>query len=251
LTLDFAKIAASIDQLETCASNKKEFTMLNAAKEGVHVICGNTSEKFIGFVGKYVGSVKRVLGPGLSINYFTKARVNDVHVGLQHTLQDGDTLEFRSVFGVKGNDDEPYELHAARALVQFDSQLRGILSSVKAKDLDAESSVCLALSLSRQHFQQAYGPINHKALEVLGGIATDIRRVADSLSPTPPQKVGTGYIADRLACSKTWITELARDKRIPKCCIVQGTGNGKPWKFHRREVDNWIEQGATILDQIV
>lgn len=223
--------------------------MLKSIKEGVFVMCGGTRDQFTGVVGKYVGAVKRYLGPTFSIPYFSVSIVNGQRVGLRHILQDGDTLEFIGAYGVKGGGDESPEVAAARALVQFDPQLREILATVNSKHLDVDSSVYLALSLARQHFTETYGPINGRALELLDGIATDIRRVADTLSPTPPQKVGSDYIAQKLGCSKAWITELARDNRLPRCCVVQGTGNGKPWRFHRREVDHWIEGGATILDQ--
>lgn len=74
-------------------------------------------------------------------------------------------------------------------------------------------------------------------VETLG---IEVRRVADHLSPEPGDVVGTPYIAERLACTTVWVTDMARNGQIPKNCILPGTGNGKPWKFHRRGIDEWL-----------
>lgn len=74
-------------------------------------------------------------------------------------------------------------------------------------------------------------------VETLNG---EVRRVADHLSPEPGDVVGTDYIAQRLACTQVWVTDMARNGQIPKNCIVPGTGNGKPWKFYRRGIDGWL-----------
>jgi len=178
----FEKNTGWADQLATYASIKKELSMPILSNVNVHVICGGTSVQFIGCVGKYVGAVKRVLGPTIGVSYFSRAKVNGVNVGVKHILESNDTLEFCRVFGVKGNGDEAYELQAARALVKFDPQLQRILKSVDAMQLDKEASICLALSLSRQHFQEAYGPLNGQALDILKGIETHLNRV-ESVSP--------------------------------------------------------------------
>ena len=68
----------------------------------------------------------------------------------------------------------------------------------------------------------------------------EVRRVADHLSPEPCDVVGTPYIAKRLACTTVWVTDMARNGQIPKNCIVPGTGSGKPWKFYRRGIDEWL-----------
>ena len=64
--------------------------------------------------------------------------------------------------------------------------------------------------------------------------------VSYALDPAPPDLVDSAYIAKRLGCTTTWIADLARKGEIPNRCLVAGTGRGKPWKFHRREVDEWI-----------
>jgi hypothetical protein len=72
-------------------------------------------------------------------------------------------------------------------------------------------------------------------------LAVDLRRIADHFEPPPPDKVGTEYVAERLGCTTTWIADLVRREEIPSSCLVRGTGNGKPWKFHRWLIDGWIE----------
>lgn len=72
-------------------------------------------------------------------------------------------------------------------------------------------------------------------------MARSITRIADVLAPPPPGIVDSVYIARRLGCTTTWIADQARNGDIPRRCIVAGTGRGKPWKFHREWIDEWIE----------
>jgi len=71
-------------------------------------------------------------------------------------------------------------------------------------------------------------------------IAESLDRIADHVDPPPDAIVGTPYIAKRLGCTTVWVAEMIRNGQIPKACIVTGTGNGKPWKFHRQQIDQWI-----------
>jgi hypothetical protein len=75
----------------------------------------------------------------------------------------------------------------------------------------------------------------------LRAIADGIGRLADALAPQPDSIVGTPHVARRLGCSTVWVAELARQGRIPKGCLVPGTGNGKPWKFYRDRIDDWLK----------
>lgn len=77
-------------------------------------------------------------------------------------------------------------------------------------------------------------------MEDLHSIAQSLERIADHVAPQPADIVGTRYLADRLGCTTVWIAEMVRSGQLPKHCVVQGTGNGKPWKFHRRHVDAWL-----------
>ena len=71
-------------------------------------------------------------------------------------------------------------------------------------------------------------------------IADSLGRIADKMDPPPSDVVASTYIATKLGCTTTWIAEMARSGGIPKSCIVAGTGNGKPWKFHRLKTEEWL-----------
>jgi predicted DNA-binding transcriptional regulator AlpA len=71
-------------------------------------------------------------------------------------------------------------------------------------------------------------------------IAADVKRIADALAPAPPDVVGTPYVAQKLGATTTWIADLVRQGEIPSRCLVPGTGNGKPWKFYRGRIDEWL-----------
>lgn len=79
-----------------------------------------------------------------------------------------------------------------------------------------------------------------RLLEVLSNLDRNIQRIADRLDPAPPDIVGTPYVAQKLDCTTTWIADQIRSGEIPRACLVPGTGNGKPWKFHRAQIDRWI-----------
>ena len=72
------------------------------------------------------------------------------------------------------------------------------------------------------------------------GISTAIKRIADHFDPLPPDKVGSDYVANRLGCTTTWVADMVRRGEIPPHAVVPGTGNGKPWKFFRSQIDSWI-----------
>jgi hypothetical protein len=74
----------------------------------------------------------------------------------------------------------------------------------------------------------------------LAELVIEVRRIADVLDPSPPDLVDSGYVAGKLGCTTTWVADMARNGEIPRSCIVTGTGNGKPWKFHRTRIDEWI-----------
>ena len=75
----------------------------------------------------------------------------------------------------------------------------------------------------------------------LEGIQAFQQRIADHLAPEPNAIVGTPYISKKLGLSTIWITDMVRTGKLPKSCIVTGTGNGKPWKFHRTKIDEWVK----------
>ena len=75
----------------------------------------------------------------------------------------------------------------------------------------------------------------------LASIGESLARIADAMAPKPADIVDSPYVAEKLDCTKTWIAEMARSGEIPAPCIVAGTGNGRPWKFYRAKIDEWIE----------
>ena len=82
------------------------------------------------------------------------------------------------------------------------------------------------------------GSIGH----LLTQVASSLKRIADHFDPPPPNLVGSTYIAGRLNCTTVWVADMARQGIIPASCVVQGTGNGKPWKFFRTRIDEWIKK---------
>jgi hypothetical protein len=78
--------------------------------------------------------------------------------------------------------------------------------------------------------------------DVLQEIHADQQRIADHFDPPPADIVGTDYIAKKLNCTRISAARLARDK-LPRSCVVPGSGNGGPWKFYRKRVDRWLEEG--------
>jgi hypothetical protein len=79
-----------------------------------------------------------------------------------------------------------------------------------------------------------------ETLRVLAEVQADLRRLADHFDPPPPDIVDSPYIAALLGCTTTWIADQARNGTIPKICIVPGTGDGRPWKFYRRRMEEWL-----------
>jgi len=77
---------------------------------------------------------------------------------------------------------------------------------------------------------------------VVSLIATSLERIANHFDPPPPNVVDSGYIADKLGCTKVWVARMAADGEVPRNAILPGTGNGKPWKFYRSLIDRWIER---------
>ena len=79
-----------------------------------------------------------------------------------------------------------------------------------------------------------------RLLEQVEAMAVSLARIADALAPPPPDLVGTPYVAKRLGCTTVWVAEMVRLAQLPRHCIVPGTGKGKPWKFYRGKIDEWL-----------
>ena len=88
-------------------------------------------------------------------------------------------------------------------------------------------------------------PTDHplqELVDVLRQTEAHLARLADHFDPLPPDIVGTPYVAAKPGCTTAWIAMLVRDGGIPPSCLVPGTGNGKPWRFRRKRIDDWIDQ---------
>lgn len=77
--------------------------------------------------------------------------------------------------------------------------------------------------------------------EAIERCEVELRRIADHFNQPPSPIVGTKYVSDRLDITPERVTQLTREGAIPPSCLVEGTGNGKPWKYHRRQIDAWIK----------
>lgn len=78
-------------------------------------------------------------------------------------------------------------------------------------------------------------------VEVLAHIANDLRRIADHFNPPPADIVDSRYLADHLGLTTARIVQMVREGKIPKNCLVVGSGDGRPWKFHRRQMEQWLQ----------
>lgn len=81
----------------------------------------------------------------------------------------------------------------------------------------------------------------HRFVDALERIDGHLGRLVDHIDPPPSDVVDTTYVAKRIGCTTDWIANLAATGEIPSRCVVTGTGAGKPWKFHRRLIEAWIE----------
>ena len=99
---------------------------------------------------------------------------------------------------------------------------------------DDEKAINLA-SKTVQRLNIVYGD-----LSPMERIAAALERLADHFAPEPDNVVGTDYVAGKLGCTPTHVARLARDGSIPVSCFVPGCGDGKPWRFLRARIDNWL-----------
>ncbi len=67
-------------------------------------------------------------------------------------------------------------------------------------------------------------------------------RLADHFSPPDRTSVTSSYVARRLGRSIRWIGELARRGDIPKSCLCPRSGEGKYWRFWKKQIDEWIDK---------
>lgn len=115
------------------------------------------TEQRLSLVGATVLMAKQNLRRSLNIPYFSDGLVNGEVVALGYVLSGGDRLRFQKRFGVKGGDDQPFEKHEAKALVDFYDLVK-IAAEVKSLGLSMEDSVDLAMLKVASWVVEAFGP---------------------------------------------------------------------------------------------
>lgn len=78
------------------------------------------------------------------------------------------------------------------------------------------------------------------ALELIAQRLESVPRMADVIAPAPGTIVGTPYVASALGCTTVWVAEMVRHGQVPRGCVVPGTGSGRPWRFYRQRIDEWL-----------
>lgn len=79
-------------------------------------------------------------------------------------------------------------------------------------------------------------------MEPMERIAYGIERLIEVLVPKASELVGTEYIASKLGVSKQWVGKMAEKGTIPKSCIAPKVSGGRIWKFHRDQIDAWLDE---------
>lgn len=182
--------------------------VIHAANEGTYHLAGIN-----------VGAVRKSLREVFNIPEAAAAFIGGVPVLDGRVIVDGETLEFIREQGLKG----------VGALLT-PSELR---EAWHISEGDYEELLVLGLPLVRL----ASG-IRHPE----AAVDEFFKHLGDPRRSSTPELVGSPYVADRLGCSTVWITDLVRRKEIPPSCVVPGTGNGKPWKFVRVRIDEWLRR---------
>ncbi|HTU20214.1 MAG TPA: hypothetical protein VMG10_19270 [Gemmataceae bacterium] len=110
-----------------------------------------------------------------------------------------------------------------------ESELHGLADDKNSAHRDGHDLTLLERRLDRME-------------EALCSIAASLHRLAERFAPiTTSDIVSSRYLADKLGCTTQWIGDMARNGVIPKSCIVDGTGTGKPWKFFKNQIDRWLK----------
>lgn len=79
-----------------------------------------------------------------------------------------------------------------------------------------------------------------EGVAVMERLTAALERIANRIDPRRPDIVDSRWVADRLGCTTTWVSDMVRSGEMPRDCVVVGTGNGKPWKFYRTKVETWL-----------
>lgn len=170
--------------------------------------------------------------PGVAI-----VKVNGERVGLGYVPGPDSTVEFITEVGHKGVGRvwTPEEYCQFFNLTERDLQ-QHIERGLRVMQV-ADGTMRITETAVDEFIRGAGGGVGG---EVVVLIANSLNRIANHFDPPPPDIVDTEYIAKKLDVTKVYVAQMALDGRIPRNCIVPGTGNGKVWKFYRSRVDPWI-----------
>jgi len=186
----------------------------------LRVVHGLNDQSFDCLFGRTVGQVRKALREVFNIPSDASAFLGGVEVGDDHVLGETGTLEFVKVAGVKGLGAllTPEEL-CQQWNVTPDEYLK-------------------LVSMGLPSIRFGNGGVRHPEC----GVDEFFRHLGNPDRSTPPDLVGSPYVADRLGCTTVWVTQMVRQGEIPQSCVATGTGNGRPWKFHRARIDEWLRQ---------
>jgi len=187
-----------------------------------------------------IGDLATAMRQILNIPVGAEVRVNGKPASFADVPVGGDIIEFVKRNGVKGVGQVWTEEEFCE-LFQIDSQelqkhIADGLPVLRLRDGSVritETAVDEFLTGHRHDHQE-------RLAVALENISASQKRLADHFDPPPSDIVGTDYIANHLGCTQVWVTDLVRGGGIPKSCVVVGTGNGKPWRFYRSRIDDWL-----------
>lgn len=187
--------------------------------------------------GLTVREIRVALKHVLNIGGDQEARLDGHRVSDDVVLPGDGTLEFVKLVGHKGVGQVWTADECCQQLgISYEQLNQFIEEGLRVMRL-ADGSVRVTETAVDQFIAGVGGGVGG---DVIATIAASLKRIADHFDPPPPDIIGTDYIADRLGCTVVWVAKMASEGKIPKNCIVPGTGIGKPWKFYRSRIDHWI-----------
>lgn len=184
----------------------------------VRVVSG-ANDRLFRLQGRMVGEVRRGLQQDFSLAADAVCLIGGVSVEDKRVIRAGEALEFLRPYGMKG----------LGALLTREQLIEAWeITAEEYEELLIQGLPMVRLSNGVRHPECAVDEF--------------FRHHGNPNRQQPPDLVGTRYIADRLGCTATYVTQLVQKHEIPSNCIVPGTGNGKPWKFIRVRIDEWLKR---------
>lgn len=205
----------------------------------VNVVCG-PHEIDVRLAGFSVEEIQFSLRDMLNVDMAADAYIGGRLASPSYRLRQGDRVEFMKEWGRKGIG----KTYTKQEFMQAFHMTEADWSDWSAKGLPLDTMKDGTIVLNETEVdwwkgtQRGHKSENHAVLDRLADAAEEI---AHHLDPTPPEIVKSRYIAQKLGCSVKWVGDMARTGLIPKNCIVDGTGDGKQWRFFRPKIDKWIE----------